>query len=197
MVTDIYLYVEKLGEDGRWHELDDPREWYGERNYDLFAILANVRNGYAVAGIRTGDGFWPLGPRGLPCDVSEELRRLDYEQFHSQSWVSLREILEFDWDQETTKRAFVRDTDDGPFPSGGRAKWAEEYANELGRLPGEVEGCCFLFGPPPEEDWKEVTFKQTYAQAAGDRDWWGCVMRMCRASGGDPDSVRAVFAFDS
>jgi hypothetical protein len=195
MGTDIYFYVEKLGEDGRWYELDDPRGWYGGRNYDLFAILANVRNGYAVAGIRTGDGFSPLGPRGLPRDVREELRGLDDEDFHSQSWISLREILEYDWDQETTKRVFVRDTDDGRFPSGGRAKWAEEYANHCGGLP--FEGSCFLFGPPPEEDWKEVTFKQTYAQAVGDSDWWGCVMRMYRASGGDLDSVRGVFAFNS
>jgi hypothetical protein len=197
MGTDIHFYIEKLGEDGRWHVLDDPRGWYGGRNYDLFAILANVRNGYAVAGVRTGDGFSPLGPRGLPLDVSEALRGLDHEQlqiqFHSQSWVSLREILEYDWDQETTKRVFVRDTDTGGFPSGGRAKWAEKYANHFGKLP---VGCCFLLDSL-REDWKEITFKQTYAQAVGDSDWWGCVMRMCRASGGNPDSVRAVFAFDS
>jgi len=31
----------------------------GNRNYDLFAILANVRNGHGFAGIKTGGGIRP------------------------------------------------------------------------------------------------------------------------------------------
>lgn len=44
---------------------------YIGRNYDLFAILANVRNGSGFAGCDTGDGFRPIMmPRGVPRDAS-------------------------------------------------------------------------------------------------------------------------------
>lgn len=47
---------------------------YNHRNYDAFAILANVRNGRGFAGVETGDGFEPISePRGLPKDLSPEL----------------------------------------------------------------------------------------------------------------------------
>jgi hypothetical protein len=64
---------------------------YSGRNYDLFAILANVRNGSGFAGCDTGDGFvsmvdlgagaGDLGDdgrhqRGVPDDMSAELRRI-------------------------------------------------------------------------------------------------------------------------
>src|SRR5690606_27440711 len=47
-----------------------------DRNYDLFAILADVRNGYGFAGVYTGDGFNYISePKGLPEDMSEELKK--------------------------------------------------------------------------------------------------------------------------
>src|SRR5579864_445476 len=49
---------------------------YAERNYDTFAILANVRSGHGFAGCLTGDGFEPISdPRGLPDDVDPETAR--------------------------------------------------------------------------------------------------------------------------
>ena len=39
------------------------------RNYDTFAVLADVRNGYGFAGCDTGDGFEPISePKGFPSD---------------------------------------------------------------------------------------------------------------------------------
>jgi hypothetical protein len=47
---------------------------YKCRNYDLFAILADVRNGRGFAGCKTGQGFNPIAPpRGIPADISPEL----------------------------------------------------------------------------------------------------------------------------
>lgn len=49
---------------------DDPL--YVGRNYSLFAILADVRNGVGFAGCDTGDPFVPIAaPRGLPADVTD------------------------------------------------------------------------------------------------------------------------------
>lgn len=43
------------------------------RNYDDFAILANVRNGYGFAGSDTGEGWTPISePKGLPDDLELE-----------------------------------------------------------------------------------------------------------------------------
>lgn len=47
---------------------------YAGRNYNLFAILADVHNGYGFAGCDTGDPFVPIAPpRGLPDDVTQEV----------------------------------------------------------------------------------------------------------------------------
>lgn len=76
------------------------REWYSRRNYNLFAILANVRNGYGVAGVSTGSGWKnSIAPnRGLP--EGEVAERSDEEVWlgdHSFTWMTLQELLNYDW----------------------------------------------------------------------------------------------------
>lgn len=115
MGCDIHLYVEKKV-DGKWQiqgkfeDADDEgyREFsgpsfYNERNYNLFAVLADVRNGRGFAGITTGKGFNPISePRGVPDDASEDYFCM-VEQWgcdgHSHSHHTLRQLLEYDWTQ--------------------------------------------------------------------------------------------------
>ncbi len=102
MGTDIHLFVEKK-ENNKWiyvgkHDI--------ARNYPLFAILANVRNG-----IRSGK-FEPISyPRGLPNNVSPEVRKRADNwilEFHSHSWFLLKELNHFDWDGKKVKfKAYV------------------------------------------------------------------------------------------
>src|SRR3990167_5661087 len=50
------------------------RGWGFNRNYSLFAILANVRNGYGFGGCDTGNGFEVIAKqRGIPNDLSPEM----------------------------------------------------------------------------------------------------------------------------
>lgn len=50
-----------------------------DRNYDSFAVMADVRNGFGFAGVKTGEGWEPISkPRGLPDDI---LKLIDYD-FH-------------------------------------------------------------------------------------------------------------------
>lgn len=85
--------------------------WYGDRNYNLFSILADVRNGYGFAGVDTGTGFRPISkPRGLPHDVSREIRT--YSDWygsdgHSHSHLTLGEILSYDWTQTTVHTGVI------------------------------------------------------------------------------------------
>lgn len=82
---------------------DEP---YRERNYNLFAVLANVRNGYGFAGTPTGYGFEPIVlPRGIPKDASPEYKqKVAYWNGggHSHSWLTLRELQEFPWHNKHT-----------------------------------------------------------------------------------------------
>lgn len=84
---------------------------YQNRNYDLFAILANVRNGVGFAGVDTGDGFKCIAhPKGIPDDASKDYKQLvkNYgEGGHSHSYLTLEEIDNFDWSQTTKHRGWV------------------------------------------------------------------------------------------
>lgn len=127
MGCDIHLYVEKQNELGVWESVDEfkiesyddeehyyvdyDKQFYSRRNYNLFAILADVRNGRGFAGIKTGDGFNPISdPRGLPEDVSKMVGKLA-EQWdcagHSYSYFTVEELLAYDWTQTTTLQGVV------------------------------------------------------------------------------------------
>lgn len=107
MSTDIHMMVE-VYENDHWVSVnqfdDDPRRVidpvYNQNNYDVFAVLANVRNGVGFAGIITGDPLPYIDkPRGLPDDVSPEVKACSDawgEDAHDHSWLTLDEILNFD-----------------------------------------------------------------------------------------------------
>jgi hypothetical protein len=125
MGTDIHLYVERReSADAPWTSADKwsddeyspgtrtinyTDQLYIDRSYDTFAILAGVRNGSGFAGVRTGGGFVPISePRGLPGDMSPELRDLIADSIeHTPTWLSLSDIQSYDWTQTTTKSGIV------------------------------------------------------------------------------------------
>lgn len=113
MGCDIHEHFE-VRRDGGWTRIDVlPRvDWdlttheeeeaywnlplFMDRDYELFAILAGVRNRLGVRPISP--------PRGVPKDSSEATRAAwdiarTSPEIHSASWLSLQEFLEFDWDQ--------------------------------------------------------------------------------------------------
>jgi len=66
MGTDIHAVVQRR-KNGQWITY---AEGYESRNYDVFSILADVRNGHGFAGCKTGDGFKPISaPKGIPTDL--------------------------------------------------------------------------------------------------------------------------------
>lgn len=67
---------------------------FDDRNYELFSVLANVRNGYDIQPISN--------PRGYPMDMHDVTGwLLDGWDFvdHSPTWLSLEEVLAYDWSQ--------------------------------------------------------------------------------------------------
>ena len=84
--------------DGKWKLILGP-EPFGDRNYSVFAFLAGVRNYSEVPPISE--------PRGLPDDIDDDGDG-DYFGDHSYSWLSLDELLKFDYDAKIEDRRVTR-----------------------------------------------------------------------------------------
>jgi hypothetical protein len=91
-----YYYLYPENKEPEWQvDIEDSR--FCEKNYFLFSILANVRN---------LEGIVPLSmPRGIPENVSGEIKRVSDSEgtdAHSHSWLTLKELLNFNWNQVFT-----------------------------------------------------------------------------------------------
>lgn len=80
MGTDIHgVFQRYVPQENRWEDI--PSDYDEGRDYLLFSVLADVRNGYSFAGVRLGDPLEPIStPRGFPedfeFDESEGCHRL-------------------------------------------------------------------------------------------------------------------------
>lgn len=152
MGTDIHLYVEHRV-NGRWESADkwtaDPYvededrkggeiyvdykdAYYHDRNYNLFAILADVRNGRGFAGMDTGDGFVPIvPPRGLPHDLSPALAAYIARGAvdHTPSWLTVAELMAYNWTQKTHLRGVVNPSEWARWRDHGSPNsWSEDIS---------------------------------------------------------------------
>lgn len=140
MGCDIHAHAERRNPEGGWGRLAIP-EPFDHRNYGVFGFLADVRNYSEVP---------PLAPRrGLPADASEAVKE-DCESWsgdgHSHSWLSLGELLAFNYDatfedRRVTRQVAVNAWDGGctAEPGGGRqttfrAFLGPNFFKELDRL---------------------------------------------------------------
>ena len=118
MGTDISMYAEvrrnkqwaKVGKvfKNTYYLPDRPEtEWntpltdhpYDDRNYDLFAILADVRNRH---------GFNPIAAtKGFPDDMTPEVRERLEDWGYGNSWYTLKELKEYDWNQTVTHSGVI------------------------------------------------------------------------------------------
>ncbi|MEE9393385.1 MAG: hypothetical protein V3W41_12860 [Planctomycetota bacterium] len=183
--------------------------YYANRNYHLFAILGNVRNAFGTAGCKTAAGAFRFisEHRGVPDDASPQLRSIANEEDfdagylgdHSLTHVSLKELVEFDWEQKNVLTGIIS---------------AEAFLEWDGKWPEAYSGG--IFGPgirvvdyfvpallQAPERWLEaqgnpshvcVSWPVTYRQAAG-----VAFMALVEAlkAHGKPENVRMVFGFDS
>ncbi|WP_139997451.1 hypothetical protein [Paenibacillus paridis] len=109
MGTDIHVYIEqRINKDQtEWISVDEwlytpylggvgvQKHLWEDRNYLLFAILADVRNRYNIHPISL--------PKGLPDNASPEVKNqsdIENEDAHTRSWLTLKELLEYDWMQK-------------------------------------------------------------------------------------------------
>lgn len=102
MGCDIHSHAERKNESGAWEKITDlePFDW---RSYGMFGFLAGVRNYSDVPPIAER--------RGVPTDASREVAE-DYERWdsdaHSASWLSVAELLAFNYDAPCENRRVMR-----------------------------------------------------------------------------------------
>jgi hypothetical protein len=226
MGCDIHWYVEHKAETGEWVALVDTREWpdpwtdegirtyrnnkpdwlYSGRNYDLFAILADVRNGFGVAGVDTGERFNPIHEeRGLPDDVTPGVRREHDEMAwdaHSASWCTLEELEAFDWQQVAIKRGYV---DAAGFAAVMENRqppgwWSLISPGGTRALVSNEEMVAHIKSGATGEVFTKVSWQRTYQASV--REFYTEVMPGLRdvaerQTGGDATRVRAVYWFDN
>lgn len=232
MGCDIHLYIEKM-KDGIWApanigigeydkecELSHALPEHFGRSYDTFAILANVRNGMGFAGCDIGDGFVPISmPKGLPTDVSPEIRKeSDFygEDGHSHSYFTLRELLRYDWTQKTKCRGMVTAEEYYRWTAFGKKddKSPESYCGGVSGKDVKIvteDEMIKLFKDIPKGQYHETvelvkkTLRYTYCKVEWAQFYYEranqllseIIPIMLALSEGDYDGVRIVFWFDN
>ena len=238
MGCDIHPYIE-VKQQGTWKPLRKPEKCrYGDdrtyihqedwgRNYDLFAILADVRNGHGFAGVDTGDGFNPItAPKGVPDDCSDAIRDLmDDRDYHSHSHHTVQELLAYDWTQTTKHRGFVTAPVYHDWLGWGK-KYGEAPKGYCGDVSGpsvskitneEMDKAIEKIAGDEDAYWKkkplleaasepgkelhmvytQLEWEETYHRSVG--YFWQDIMPVLVKHGieHDFDKVRIVFAFDN
>ncbi len=197
MGCDIHMFAEVLEETG-WvkvgkvfkeegEELSDHP--YDGRNYRLFALLAGVKS-------QDDDDSIPIVPlRGIPGDASPQIKeRFENYWFNlfGCSWINLKELQEFDWDQSFNYHA-IADIDvylnykkTGEIPN----SWSQGVSG-----PGIVVKKEHLVQEGDTET-THVSFRFRYSyRDACDYFLENTIPQLERL--GDPDKVRIIFAFDN
>ena len=144
MGCDIHGSIEIKTNSGKWIEL---QQLDVGRNYDMFGVLADVRNYVNAVSISE--------PRGIPEDVSKKVMK-EIEGWdcdgHSHSWLSWKDIQEYDW-----KQIFHDGRESAVVKSTGKELWKASYSDKS--YNSEDIEFKFLDRTADElisDDWKEV-----------------------------------------
>ncbi|ALH46411.1 hypothetical protein ABNC92_10845 [Paenibacillus larvae] len=146
------------------------------RNYRLYAALANVRNYYY-------NRVKPISePRGLPSDVSTVVKEKadEWDEAHDHSYLTVKELSEFDWDQKICFEGFVGDEQYSEFLKNGAPTWWYRDESEW----GGITLCRLIQWTESLKDCVDTFFT------------WS-IPKLIELADGDLESVRIVFWFDN
>ena len=180
--------------------------WYDDRNYELFAILANVRNGVGFAGVPTGDPVnYIVEPRGLPDDMGEAVAVMSEDEenvglgYHDHSWLTLYEIVSFDWEQVSQRSGWVDAESFKYFQKHHKPwTWCGDILGGDTKKVSQAEMIEAVADGRADGMFTNVDWVETYRDCAGD-NWWIFVDTIFAMIGPTTSSkdIRVVFGFDS
>lgn len=191
----------KIDPDGfEWNPKKTDRP-YIHRNYRLFSILANVRNGFGFAGCDTGDPLVPISmPKGLPDDVSPEIKN-ESENWgcdgHSHSWFTLADLKSYNWDQTAVIRGFVNFIEYKTFKQKGKPeRWCGDVGGPQVMKISNKEMDKFLKSNPEDLNgtYTKVEWKEKYSECC--KDFLESTIPDLKKLSA-PEYVRIVFWFDN
>lgn len=224
MGTDITMYAEKRV-NGRWEKIGDVfvsghyheerplSDWnqpytdhpYDGRNYDLFAILADIRNGTGFAGCKTSYGFNPISePKGLPKDITDEVKELLKDWGYGYSYFTLKEIKEYDWEQQIVHIGIISEEQYVKMKTTRQNPdtWYDSVGGENIVTVTETEMDRILKGEQRRENSLEYyvqmdLYPATYKECC-DNFWKETMPALEKLipDGGTDEDVRILFAFD-
>jgi hypothetical protein len=194
MGTDIHGFLEsrrRLSQGWfRECEIDD------SRNYVVFAVLADVRNGYGFAGVPTHQPLKPIAePRGLPEDRTAGYGDDADGEFgdHSFSWLTLAEIADWPgWDQTLHEEGWIRREQ--------YAAWLEHPGVPRGGWSGGVSGRSVVHADHAANQFPDgwthvnVSWTRPLREPCATFLAW---LDYAKAKVGDEREGRVVFGFDS
>jgi hypothetical protein len=176
------------------------QHWVDYRNHLMFAILGSYNSpdrSLRFFDYDTDDhGVEPVAPaRGLPADVGDEVRLAnDWDGGHSHSYLTVRELLAYDWDGTTRHVGMAPDVGRDGRP--GLAQLTQRMLRERG---GPYFAHDIEVHNAPDRDWtgyRQVNWTEPYWRNLP-AQFFGALLRMVRLAGADLDSVRCVFWFDN
>jgi hypothetical protein len=217
MGCDIHFFVERRKR-GRWGEVYKKEKveirypkgkpyvyytnYYGYRgrNYDLFAILAGVRNYNDIQPISE--------PRGLPDDVCKPIKKESDAwdcDGHSHSYLTLKELLNFDWEQGYLATAVMGHQE---FDRWDKKSCPDSYcrgisgANVVDISQAEYGRLKSLGQLDPTITYAiQVTWKDSYKDAVKDGEFFKKTIPrlkdLMREQDLRPEDIRIVFWFDN
>lgn len=204
MGCDIHLQIEyKRG--GKWYwvneflpkglDKSDYLPLSTARNYELFAILANVRNRF---------DFNPISDaKGLPEDISDALK--NENEFllgdHSYSWLTHDELHNFNWDQTGTMEGLVKSDQFLVWKSTGKPEAYCQGAmggNILIVSNDEMEE-AIRTNDKSKEFYTWVKWVKKYCEIVGWETYWQYydLKTLIDYDCNDIEDIRIVFGFDS
>lgn len=208
MGTYAKFYVEQKSNDGKWHIVDSLTKAVQKETiqcYDLYAILANVRN--------YEDFKCICEPKGMPEDsplYSRYRNNYDTGEFwdtHSHSWLTLKEILDFDWEQKIIHRYWLNPIEyadykkTGEIPDGPNPRDSKESKIRQGEWPVT----CKMMDESTirlamQSNWivQVDGDSETYHEASGNLFFKIVVepMKQLVSDNGTSEDIRIVFWFD-
>lgn len=161
-------------------------EAYHDRNYEAFAILADVRNRYDITPIAP--------PRGLPDGLATVDEYSSEFGDHSFSWLTLAELQAHDWTQKIEHSGFVNLLTYKEWKAAGADDWPDMWCQgtSADKVSNEEADRLIATGDTSSV-YTFITWHKTHADSC--RSFMKFMESL--TSLGAPEDVRIVFGFDS
>lgn len=173
------------------------------RNYSMFAILADVRNGYGFAGCDTGDAIRPISlPKGLPDDVSDEVKQESDEwgvDGHSHSWLTAEEIQNYKNNPpEKKQRGWVTTEVFKDWINGGKPYPCCGFVQGQNVIHASNDDCITVQEQNPDKwVYTQIEWTEHITECASFLFGDALKQLMNRSESGKGDDIRLVFWFDN